>query len=398
MTSLISSEDTLYLWAAVMAITAVAITIEQKWKWGAKVSSCLMCILGGMVLANLNIIPFTSPVYDSIGGVVLLLSIPLLLFKSDIRKIYKSSGSMFLIFNVCAVASFVMSMTIPFIFPNVEDINKFTAMYSAAAVGGQVNAVAITEIFNVPENMLSGLGLVGNFTVAMIVFFFGQFCRMKFFRTKFTHPYIDEHEKEVSEGGSTGETEAAQFWKRKEISLKDIVQAMAATFIIVSVSQLICNVVNASSAGFIVKQLFGSVFLVMTLLTTLLATFLPKIIGNIQGADELGNIMLLMWFTTLGCSADLIQIIKYGGLIICTFTIVFLGMCFLVFLVGKFTKFHLEEMMIGIIAAIGGPATAAALSISMGWKKMIVPGILVGLYGYIIGNYIGVLVGNIFGA
>ena len=54
--------------------------------------------------------------------------------------------------------------------------------------------------------------------------------------------------------------------------------------------------------------------------------------------------------------------------------------------------------MVGIIAAIGGPPTAAALSISMGWKKMVVPGVLVGLYGYIIGNYIGVLIGNIFGA
>ena len=53
--------------------------------------------------------------------------------------------------------------------------------------------------------------------------------------------------------------------------------------------------------------------------------------------------------------------------------------------------------MVGIIAAIGGPPTAA-LSISMGWKKMVVPGVLVGLYGYIISNYIGVLVGNIFGA
>ena len=95
MTSWIQADDTLYLWMVVVLVTAIAITIEQKWKWGARISSCVMCIAGGMILANLKIIPFTSPVYDSIGNILLLLAIPLLLFKSDIRKIYKSSGTTF---------------------------------------------------------------------------------------------------------------------------------------------------------------------------------------------------------------------------------------------------------------------------------------------------------------
>lgn len=399
MTSIIQGEDTLYLWMMVIAVTALAITIEQKWKWGARISSCVMCIAGGMILANLKVIPFTAPVYDSIGSVILLLAIPLLLFKSDIRMIYKSSGTTFLIFNICAVAAFLASLLIPLVFRGVDDINKFAAMYSAAAVGGTVNAVAVTQIFDVPKDMLNGLGLVGNFTVAMIVFFFGQFCRMKFFKNNFKHPHMDERNLEVSQGNEDGgKTEAALFWKSKGISLKDLAQAMAVTFIIVSLSTVICNMVNASNASTIVKQLFGSIYLVMTLLTTILATAFPRILGEIKGADEIGNIMLLMWFVTIGCSANLAQIIKYGGLIVCSFAIVFSVMCLLVFTAGKFLKFDLEEIMVGIIAAIGGPPTAAALSISMGWKRMVVPGILVGLYGYIIGNYIGVLVGNIFGA
>lgn len=188
------------------------------------------------------------------------------------------------------------------------------------------------------------------------------------------------------------------YWKSKGISLKDIAQAMAITFVIVSVSQLISGAINANSSNFIIKQLFGSVYLVMTLLTTIVATVFPKFMSNVKGSDELGNIMLLMWFVTIGCSANLVQIIQYGGLIICAVCIVFSVMCLLVFSIGKIFKFDLEEMMVGIIAAIGGPPTAAALSISMGWKKMVVPGVLVGLYDYIIGNYIGVLVGNIFGA
>lgn len=202
MTSWIQADDTLYLWMVVVLVTAIAITIEQKWKWGARISSCVMCIAGGMILANLKIIPFTSPVYDSIGNILLLLAILLLLFKSDIRKIYKSSGTTFLIFNNCAVSAFLASCLLPLIFRNVDNIAKFSAMYSAAAVGGTVNAVAVTQIFDVPTDMLNGLGLVGNFTVAMIVFSFGQFCRTRFFRTKFNHPHIDEYEQELAKGGN----------------------------------------------------------------------------------------------------------------------------------------------------------------------------------------------------
>ena len=80
MSSLISSEDTLFVWAAVIIIVACAIVMEQKWKWAAKVNSCTLCIIGGILFANLRVIPMSSPVYGSIGGFILPLAIPLLLF------------------------------------------------------------------------------------------------------------------------------------------------------------------------------------------------------------------------------------------------------------------------------------------------------------------------------
>ena len=95
MSSLISSEDTLFVWAAVIIIVACAIVMEQKWKWAAKVNSCTLCIIGGILFANLRVIPMSSPVYGSIGGFILPLAIPLLLFKSDMRKIYRESRKMF---------------------------------------------------------------------------------------------------------------------------------------------------------------------------------------------------------------------------------------------------------------------------------------------------------------
>ena len=49
-------------------------------------------------------------------------------------------------------------------------------------------------------------------------------------------------------------------------------------------------------------------------------------------------------------------------------------------------------------ANIGGPTTAAGMAISQGWSKLVGPIMLVGTFGYVIGTYLGVMVGTILGA
>lgn len=62
---------------------------------------------------------------------------------------------------------------------------------------------------------------------------------------------------------------------------------------------------------------------------------------------------------------------------------------------GKIFKFNLEEILLASNANIGGPTTAAAMAIAKGWNKLIGPIILSGTLGYIIGNYLGIFMGNL---
>ncbi len=399
-TSLIPADGTIFVWAAVIAIMACAVAMDQRWKWAARINSCTLCILGGLLFANLRVIPMTSPVYDAIGNHVLILAIPLLLFKSDMRKIYRESGRAFLLFHVCGVAAVIAAFLFGFIVSGSEQIEAFVATYCAGAVGGTVNLVAVGDIFSLENNMLSSMLMVANFCAASMLFLFSQMAKSRYMLTHFKHPYVDEYNAMLTSGGyDSSKSQSAQFWKRKDIALIDMTKALATTFVIVAISQLICNGVNATAAPKLVKQLFGSIYLVMTLVTVLGATFLPRYFGGIAGADEMGNIMMLIWFVTIGASCDLGQIIKYGLMVFAIFVVTFLIMCLIVFPVGKYiTKCSMEETMACIIASIGGPPTAAALAISNGWNRLVVPGMLVGIYGYVIGNYFGVFVGNILGA
>ena len=61
-------------------------------------------------------------------------------------------------------------------------------------------------------------------------------------------------------------------------------------------------------------------------------------------------------------------------------------------LFGKLLKLDLEDCLISINASVGGPATAAAVAASRGWPRLVLPGLLAGLWGYVIGTPLGMMV------
>ena len=64
--------------------------------------------------------------------------------------------------------------------------------------------------------------------------------------------------------------------------------------------------------------------------------------------------------------------------------------------IAKIFKMNLEEALISINSSYGGPATACAYVGSKKWQRLMIPAVLIGVYGYIIGNALGILAGNIF--
>jgi uncharacterized membrane protein len=105
MHSLISAEDSWALFAILVAIAALAIYLEQRYSWASKVTGCVIALIGAMILSNLNIIPLDAKAYDFVWDYVVPLSIPLLLLKADMRKVWKDSGRMLAIYMLSSFGS-----------------------------------------------------------------------------------------------------------------------------------------------------------------------------------------------------------------------------------------------------------------------------------------------------
>ena len=57
--------------------------------------------------------------------------------------------------------------------------------------------------------------------------------------------------------------------------------------------------------------------------------------------------------------------------------------------IGWLARFDLATVTLASQAAVGGPGSALALGMALKWKHRIAPAVIVGIFGYGFGNYLG---------
>ena len=264
MSSIISGDQTWLMWMMVAVLAAFSIWAEQKPKWGAKMGGAILAIFITMFLVNINFLPSKSPVYSAVGGYILPLSIPLLLFQCDLKKIIKGSGKLFLVFHVAAIGTMIGAMAAGFIFSDAPDIGGIVAMEVGAHVGGTVNLVASGKAFGLDQTYISAVAVAANLLVAILMLALGAMSDSKWVRKNFNHPHIQEFEASIdADAGSLAE----QYWKPKDVSLLTMALALATTFAICGLGALIAALVRPLNPPMIIGQLFGSIYLVICTLT-----------------------------------------------------------------------------------------------------------------------------------
>jgi len=397
--SLISPDNTWVLWAILTGWAAISIWLEQKYKWASKVTGAIIGLIGAMLLANFKVIPLASPVYDNVWSYVVPLAIPLLLYNANVKKIWKESGRMLLIFLISSLGTMIGAFIGFFALKNVlPQLYKVGAMMAGSYIGGGVNFAAMASAFEAPGDLVSSAVVADNLNMALYFFVLLAIPSISLFRKHFKHPYVDEIENNGIKDG--GDTQAASYWGRKEISLKDIAFSVGSAFVIVAVSTEIASFLKAAiPTGNILLNLlnglFGNQYLIITTLTMLLATYVPQFFGEIKGAQEIGTFLIYIFFVVIGVPASIPLILSEAPMLLVFCAIMVIVNMIITFVFGKIFKFNLEEMILASNANIGGPTTAAAMAIGKGWNALIIPILLVGTLGYVIGNYFGIFMGNI---
>lgn len=398
--TLIQADDTLTLWGIIVVWASASIYLEQRYRWASKISGAIIALIGAMILSNTGIIPTESPVYDSIWEVIVPLAIPLLLFHVNIKKIWKESGKLLIIFLLSSIGTVAGTIISFFLLKNyIPYLDKIGAMMSASYIGGGVNFAAMAAKFEAPGEWVSATIVADNLMMAIYFVILMVLPAIPFFKKHYNTPHVLEVERGI--GIEDGKTLSEIFWKRKDISLKDIALSVGTSFLLVIISfeiaQFFDNIIPSGERVNVIMNflnaLLGDKYLMLTTLTFVTLTMVPKYFDSINGSQEIGTYLIYFFFFVIGIPASLSLIIKNAPLLLLfVFIIVMINML-ISLIAGKLVKANLEDIVLASNANIGGPTTAAALAIAKGWKNLIGPILVVGTLGYIIGNYVGTLLG-----
>lgn len=133
---IIAPDDSWGTWTALFAIGTLGLWSE-KTKIGSTVSAALVSTLVGLAASNFGIIPYEAIPYSIVMEFLLPLSVPLLLFRADMRHIILSTGTLLGVFLLGSVAT-IIGTVVAFLMVPMRSLGPDNWKIAAALMGSYI--------------------------------------------------------------------------------------------------------------------------------------------------------------------------------------------------------------------------------------------------------------------
>jgi uncharacterized membrane protein len=309
--------------------------------------------------------------------------------KTDVRTIFKETGRFAGVFHLSALGTVIGSIVaVAALHTFINNLELIGPAMTASYIGGSVNFVSVVSMFNPPADLVNATLVADN--GVMIIYFL---ILITLPGMAIVRRYFPVTQKSIEIAGTNNGKNNEDYWKPKPIGLIDIGRSLSIAFIISLLSVKISGFFSDEGMPVVVKMFLGQQYLVLTTLSILFPMFMPKTAKKIAGNEELGTFFIFIFFVMIGLPASITKVLQEAPFMI-LFCAIILAINFLTtFVLGKWFKYELEEMVLAAVITSGGPMNGVAVAISKNWHNLIVPSLMLGVWGYVIGNYIGYLMG-----
>ena len=410
--------DPLSLAALVTAATALAFLLDRKVAALSKVGASLLAILIGALLSNTGVVPVNSDVYAVITGPITSLAVAWLLLSVNLADVRRAGPRMIGAFGLAVAGTALGAFVAALLFGGVfgDDMWRLAGTLTGTYSGGSLNFAAVGREVGLPNDLFAGTAAADNLTTGL---WLGATLLLPVWLGRFYPTPIpgvapeqegdrwwvkdDPHGAgdgnpdsraphgvgtrgaEASERPSTGDARSRlitaretihPFDQRAGVSAVDLAILFAVGVGLLLVSDLVAAVIPAVPS-------------ILWLTTLALVAGHTPWLRKLRGAFQMGTLALHLFFVVIGIFSRVSEILAVGVEVFwLTLLVVGVHGTF-VFGVGRLLRMDVGTLAVASQAAVGGPSSALAVAVSREWRALVLPGIVVGLLGYALGNYAG---------
>ncbi|MGB8357956.1 MAG: DUF819 family protein [Bacteroidales bacterium] len=348
-----------------------------------------MVAAGTLSESDLRYNSFVS-VQDNMQTVLVVLSIPLILFSLNVRRWLKFSGKGFLSMVLALVSVMVVAVTGYLIFRNkIPECEKIGGMLVGLYTGGSVNLASIAMALRVEPNVFIMTNTYDMIVGAVVILFFIS-AGPAFFRL-----FLPPFKKPTGKDGEDLDFNGIQEQMAEEF---DDFSGMFKKGIVLPLLGAVGLALVVTAVGLGVSMLFPGVPTTVTAILTITtlgvaASFIP-LIRNIKKTFQLGMYFIIAFSIVIASRCDLSVIFqaRYLNLLLYV-TYAYFGSLFLHLLLSWIFRVNADDYMITTTGFVYSPPFVPMVAAALKNKDVILTGLATGLIGWIIGNYIGVAFG-----
>ena len=374
----------------------------RKWRWMDKIGPILILYFLGAIIANLGIFPVSgTPEGDSLlkfqnnfSTVLIPMAIPMILLSFTYRKGETKDQLIAMVTGLLAVIVAVV-VGYPIFAKHIPDAPKIAGMYTACLTGGTVNMAAVSKMLGVDGQqyaLLNTYDMMVSFTYLVFIMAFGIRLARKFLPVK----TLDIASNDAAEVRAQIEKDRQKnpykgMWSKEGIL--ELLKLLGVTIVIVGLSAGL-----AVGLSKLIPGTFMMWFILAATTLSIAASFIKPIRG-IKYSYEAGMYLIYIFSIVVASMAN-VRAMDFSGALYIVGFLLFMEVISLTLqlLTAKVFKVDADTAVIASVTYINSPPFVPMIAASMNNKRVLAPGLAIGVVGYAVGNYLGVLICNILGA
>lgn len=379
-----------------LLLPAVIVVLCQRLSWldrfGVVILSYGVGILLGSVF-DLSAIfgEGIAAIQEEFISISIALALPLLLLSIDVAQWVRLAGDT--IKAMCAVLVSVVAFSIlgAWLMQGYlgDNVAETAGMLVGAYTGGGPNLAAVGTALEVDKELFVIMTSYDMIASSFYLIFLMTIAQRVFSTVLRPFPHEEMGESQASESDAMAASDESVD-AYKGLVKKSLLKQTAMSFVVA----LAVLALAVGVSGLFPESL--KITMIMLLLTTfgIAASFIPAV-RNLANSFQLGMYLILAFCIAMGSMFDPALLLDLNYYLLMYIAMIMLGSLAVSLLVCKLLDIDVDTFLITSTAAIMSPPFVAVVAGALKNRHVILSGLAAGIMGYMLGNYLGIMVAYI---